>query len=74
MKKPASIDVSTTQFYLANQVVLLPVLYEDFLADLIRMSTKKQLCLVPVAIFDAYNIQIRNKITAKVHNFYKKVA
>lgn len=74
MNTPKSVNPNIAQFYLANQVVMLPRVYEEFLADLVRLSLQQRLCLTPCAILDAYNIQIRQKISMKIDKALKRVA
>jgi hypothetical protein len=54
------------QGYLSKGAALLPHIYEHFLVQLYAMEQEKQICMLPVSIFNLYHIRLERKLTSRI--------
>jgi hypothetical protein len=65
-RKPKQISIDDIQFYVARCVDLHPLLYNQFLEEIINLENKNKICAMPITILEHYHIRLANK--------HKKVA
>lgn len=59
------ISIDDIQFYAARLTELHPLLYSQFLDEIIKLENKHKLCALPITIFDHYHMHLAQK-TKKV--------
>jgi len=70
----SQLTVNQLQGYLSKGVVLLPHIYEHMLLQLKSMEQKNKLCMLPIAIFNLYHIQLKRKLLYRIAQHQMRIA
>ena len=60
--KTKQISIDDIQFYAAHSAELHPLLYIQFLDEIISLERKHKLCALPMTIFEHYHVHLAQKI------------
>jgi len=56
------ISIDDIQFYAARSTELHPLLYNQFLDEIIKLENKNKLCALPITILEHYHMHLAQKI------------
>ncbi len=56
------ISIDDIQFYAAHSAELHPLLYNQFLDEVIKLENKNKLCALPMTIFEHYHLHLTQRI------------
>lgn len=74
MRTPWNTIVDDVQGYLAQRIGVLPHVYVDFLRALSDNERAHQVCLLPLARFEIYHINLEQKVRARLRNKQQRAA
>lgn len=55
------VSLDDIQFYAARSAELHPLLYNQFLDEIIKLENKNKLCALPITIFEHYHLRLAQK-------------
>lgn len=67
--KQIKIEIDHIQQCLSYKITLFPGLYRQYLEQLELLSQQHRVCLLPSAVFELYDIRIREKLYSTITTF-----
>ena len=52
--------------YLVSRVSLMPLVYERYLDEVVRLKNENKLSLLPLTIFEVYHLRLKRRITERI--------